>query len=539
MLKMILAEDETAVRRGLKNIIPWEKLGIEIISEAVNGQEAFDLCQELKPDILFTDIRMPIMDGLELAVKLKEVKSSIRIVFISGAQDFNYAKTALDVDADGYILKPVKINEVTEVFQKVVSWIKFERNRQSEVTHLKQQQNEYFPVIREKFLQNLLMGAYSDKTQIKDKIKYFKLPYDVNESLLVSVMQIDDYSKTTENTSEEDKQLLSFSVTNIVDEIVSNYSSGISFCLNESEFVIIFNQSVQVNGKYNEICEELTTCLSKFLNISISIGIGTWVEGISSINSSYKDARTALQYKFYTGKSSVLDINDINIINNTTVESLNSSQIYETENQLMGFIKLGDIEGASNVLDSLFNNLCSDRNVPVDYIQSICVEIICIASRTTKEIGQNLSGIFGNQAAIIEEIYRKENVEALRLYISDTILRVCEYFSKKYSQKNSKVILTIKDIIDQRYSEDLSIAKISEEVFLTPNYISMIFKQEMNETITNYIIKVRMETAKNLLKSTDMKILEISRKVGYEDPHYFSKAFKKYTGTHPQKYRDT
>jgi two-component system response regulator YesN len=132
---MIIADDEDIVREGLRNIIDWESFEIEVIAEAADGQEAYELCEKLHPDILLTDIRMPLMDGLEVAINLKEQKSDIRIIIISGVQDFNYAKTALDINAEGYILKPIKINELKEVFRRVTNTIKKERNRDQEINN--------------------------------------------------------------------------------------------------------------------------------------------------------------------------------------------------------------------------------------------------------------------------------------------------------------------------------------------------------------------------------------------------------------------
>jgi len=537
MLKMIIADDESFVRNGLKNIIDWVSFGIEIIADAEDGLEALELCQKLQPDILFTDIRMPIMDGLEVAMKLKELELDIRTIIISGIQDFNYAKTALDVDVEGYILKPVKIDELTELIKKVVSRIKLERNNQSEMINLKLQLQEHFPIIREKFLRNLVFGVYSDDLQLKNKLEYFKLSFEPQESFMAAVLQIDDYGKTIDNTSEEDKQLLSFSISNILEEIITNYDSGVSFCLNENEFIIIFKQNALFNGKYMDICEEIISLLGKFLHISVSIGIGRSVSGLLSIISSFSDARSALQYKFYTGKGSILDIRDINIMNEITSESTSHSSLYDIEDQLMNFTKSGDSEGAGKTIDRLFDHLCSDRSIPVDYIQSICVELVCITSRTIQDLGENIDHIAGNRSGIIETVYKAENAIELKNYIHSIFVKITDYLSQKYSQKNSRVINKIKEMIEQRYQEDISVAKISEEVFLTPNYISMIFKKEMNETISEYITKIRMEKAKTLLKTTDLRILEVAEKVGYEDPHYFTKVFKKYTGVLPQKYR--
>lgn len=537
MLKMILADDESIVRNGLKRAIRWEDFDIEIIAEASDGLEALELCQQLNPDILFTDIRMPMMDGLEVALKLKEMGSSIRIIIISGIQDFNYAKTALDVSAEGYVLKPVKIPELTEVIKKVSNRIKFERNRQDEMLNLKHQFQEHFPVIREKFLRSLVLGAYTAEAQIREKLNYFNIPFHVSESCLIAALQIDDYINQFEVQPEEDKQLLSFSVSNIVDEILSNYDAGISFCLSENEFILIFKQTALKGNRYMEVCEEIIACLDKFLHLSVSIGIGTSVGSLLALNASYTDARSALQYKFYTGKGSILNINDINIVNNIQTENKLSVNIYELESQLMNFMRLGDYTDVSYILNKLFDNLCSSRNIPVEYIQRICVELVCITSRTIQDLGESIDEISGNLSGILEAIYKKESITELKSYISEIFTDIAQYMARRYNQKNARVINRIREIIEERYHENISVAKISEEVYLSPNYISMIFKQEMNETISEYLTKIRMEHAKNLLKSTDLRVLEIAEKVGYEDANYFSKVFKKYTGILPQKYR--
>lgn len=537
MLKMIIADDESIVRNGLKKIIKWDELGIEIIAEASDGQQTFDLCRELNPDILFTDIRMPMMDGLEVAMKLEEHKQDIRVVFLSGIQDFNYAKTALDIKADGYVLKPVNIEELKDVMQRVVTSIKMERARKSELINLKKQLHENFPVIRESFLKNLIHGVYRNEAKIQDKIQYFKIPISTNENLLVAVLQIDDYNKVIENDSEEDKQLISFSISNIIEEIMSTNNSGVSCCLNENEFVLIFNENAQKNGKHFEICESIISCLNKFLHISVSIGLGSKIYDISSIFTSYKDAHTALQYKFYTGKNSLLDIDDIIKVQDFNLDNVDSSVINENSNRLMRCIQLGDCEQTLQAINCIFQELYSHPNIPIDYVQSLCVELVCVASRTIKDLGLNPNEITDKQSIILESIYNKESAYDLKNYISEIFSNMAQYFSKKYNQKNTTVINKIKDIIEKRYNDDISVSKISEEVYLTPNYISMIFKQETGETITEYITKVRMEKAKKMLKLTDLKIMEIAEKVGYEDPHYFSKVFKKYTGIHPQKYR--
>jgi two-component system, response regulator YesN len=211
-------------------------------------------------------------------------------------------------------------------------------------------------------------------------------------------------------------------------------------------------------------------------------------------------------------------INWTTLLYERSLENADSSGLYDNESLLMNSLKLGDMEGVSKTLGTMFEQL---KNMPVDYIQSICVEMVCIASRNAQDLSENLYSIVGMRSVIFESIYKKENASDLQSYMSTLFVNAAHYFSRKYNQKNTKVINRMKEIIEQRYREDISVIKISET----------------GKTITEYITMIRMEEAKTLLKSTNLKILEVAEKVGYENSHYFSTIFKKNTGIHPQKYR--
>jgi two-component system response regulator YesN len=533
MLKMIIADDEYNVREGLKDVVPWGELGIEIVAVAADGQEAFELCRLLKPDILLTDIRMPMMDGLEAALKLKELEDPVRIIIISGAQDFNYAKTALSLNADGYILKPIKIHELQDTVRKVVSSISIERNREEKNQQLKQQLYENMPVLREKFLANLTLGIYKSEQDALNKLEFFGLPMEINSLWTVAVLQIDEYDKAIERYTEEYKQLLNFSVNNILEEITERNQAGIVFYMNENEFVVVFNQAAQAGERHLDICQEMIDCINKFLKMPISAGIGNPVQKVYSLHYSYEEALSAIAYKFYTGKNSILQISDFK----TNKNSLEYPKLYDDESKLINSMKLGNQVEVSRLVEDIFKALCANHNLPADYVQSICIELIHMASRTLYEFGENIHLIVSDYSALFSEVYSKREASELRDAILAFFLQLTDYFAQKQTQKNSRTIQKIKDIISQKYMKNITVARLSGEVYLSPNYISLIFKQETGESVTEYVTKVRMEAAKELLKAPDLKILEVSEMVGYENSTYFSTVFKKYTGMHPQKYR--
>ncbi len=533
MFKMIIADDEALVREGLKEIPLWEEYAIEVIAEAANGQKAYELCLKHKPDILFTDIRMPFMDGLEVATKLKEDGLDIKIILYSGIQDFSYAQTALNVSVEAYILKPLKKDELREALQKVTERILKERDHELRFQRLKQLLRENIGVAREKFLRNLVLGLYKKEIEILQKLEYFSLPFNMNEPITVAVMEIDDYSSVTEKMSEESKQLLCFSITNIADELIGNYSSGISFFKDENEVIILCKRQGLAEEQDNKLFLEISSCLKEYLQITVSIGIGYIAYNMLDIHSSYSSAATALQYKFYTGKDSINYISDIA----TDHKESSQTDLYDLQMRLMSAMKLGNIGGVEKMVKEILDQLATDKKNHIEQIQGICSEIIFISSRGLYEMGERLEEIVGPRSTILEEIYRAESIYDLKDVMSVIFNKIAQYNAQKYTQKNKKVITEIKAIIEKNYMYNISVNRISEMIHLTPNYISLIFKQETNETITDYVTKVRVEKAMELLKSSDLKVLDVSEMVGYEDPSYFSRVFKKHTGVFPQRYR--
>ncbi|MBW4081546.1 response regulator [Paenibacillus sp. S150] len=532
-LKMIIADDEDNVREGLRDIVPWEELNVEIAAVAADGQEALELCRKLKPDILLTDIRMPMMDGLETAMKLKELHEQVRIIIISGVQDFNYVKTALHLHADGYILKPIKIPELQDTVNKVVASITMERNRDEHEQRLKQQLQENLPTLREKFLANLLQGMYKSEQEVRDKLAFFELPLEMTGSWRVAVFQIDHYDKAIERYNEEYKQLLSFSIFNIMEEIAGRSGNSVTFVMNENEFVVISSQAAMDSHQLLDLCQTIIDCINRFLKIDISVGIGNPVTDILELYHTYYEACSAIEYKFFTGKNSVLQISDFK----TERAGWEFPLVYEEQAKLFNYMKMGQQEEVAGKLNGIFELVCSNRSTPVGYVQSICIELINLASKTVFELGQNLDLIIDDFPSMFSEVYSKRDVSGLRETMHEFFSKLTGFFALKHNQKNSHMINKIKDIIAKGYMENLTVARLSEEVYLSPNYISLIFKQETGENITEYITKVRMDAAKELLKDLDLKILEVAEMVGYENATYFSTVFKKYAGMHPQKYR--
>lgn len=531
MITMVLADDEPFIRNSLLHVFNWqEEFGIEIVAEAADGQEAYELCLAHQPDILFTDIMMPLLNGLQVAEKLKAANCLTKIIIISGAQDFSYAQSALKVNAEGYILKPVKLHEVREVFNEVIARLHKEKDHQLNIEQLKKQLHDHMPLIREKFLQNLIAGLYRDEQEIWEKIDYFGIPLTRDVTLTAGVLQLDDYQTAVDKFSEEYKQLLYFSIQNIIDECLDNPRCGISLVVSENEFIILFcSTDNPSSASISRICEQISSSIRAYLRLSVSIGIGKAAPNVTQIEESHKDALTALAYKFYTGNSSILYIKDIQ----PDTETLQGPFFYKFHAQLMNELKVGNTGTVTALLETLFSILTKPQ-LQIDYVHSICAEIIFTAARTLYELDEDS---VHDRITIMDTLYKQKNITELKAYMLKLFCDLAAYVANKNTTKNSKTINKIRAIIQEGYARELPISRIAEEVFLTPNYISLIFKKETGETITDYITKIRINKAMELLHTTDLKVMEISEQVGYENPHYFSTVFKKTVGVHPLKYR--
>lgn len=534
MLRMVIADDEFIVRDSLRTVIPWDKMGIEVVGEAEDGQETLDLCKNLNPDILLTDIRMPFYSGLEVANMLKQQGIKTRTIIISGVQDFSYAKTALTVSAAAYILKPVKIDELTEAVNRVAAEISKEKENEERLHKIKNQLKENASVLREKFLRTLIYGVFIEDKDLWENVNNFSIPFVKNEKLQVAILEIDDYSTVVENYKKEYGQLLTFSVFNIIEEVMSSTQAGVCFINDENEFILIFSGNALSGNGYKTYCNEIIASLNKTLNVSASIGIGSPKDSPMDISDSYNEAAMALQYRFFAGKNTITDISEVDV-NKETCEYPN---LHDAENQLIDFLKRGESKSVSETISNIFSYFEIGKKPSVEYVKRVCIELVSIISRVLYEMGENMDNIVETRSVIFEAVSGMQEFSALKEYITDLFIKISDYFLSRYTQKNAKIINKIKEIIKRQYNKDLSVTDIANEVYLSPNYISLIFKQETGITITEYITNVRMEAAKELLSTTDFKIFEIAEMVGYENPHYFSTVFKKSTGIHPQNFRN-
>lgn len=534
MLKLIIAEDGDLERATLEKIIDWNELGIELCAVASNGQEALELIQKHQPDILFTDIKMPIKDGIWLAKETSREYENIKIVFISAYDEFDYAKTAINVKAFQYILKPYEIDELKAVVAAVASKCYEDKNRILEDEKLRQQVRESLPLLKEKFLKELINHAFKEDSRMDNRTEFLGIGFIQRETVVI-VIELDEYNRIKEELNVEELYLVKFRLCNLVEEILQKSCNGIVIETGENEFTIFIE--VHADQRYksfiSEISEEIRKDISLNCGYTATLGISGKSEHSGQLAECYRSAQEALRHKLYLDKNNVIWKDDV---------KTGSCKVYpdmsNLENSIVLCVKTGDKDGTIYAIGQLFDMLQKDASLPATYLRSVCMRLVNALSMAMTELDDSLKSVC-DEIELIEKLIHFETIIDIKQWVVNIFSFAADYIVQRQKDWNIKIVEKMKEIIHKRYFDEISIDDIANSVFLSAGYATTLFKKYTGESLMKYIIKTRVERAKELLKDESLKIYEVCQQVGYTNIAYFCSIFKNHVGVSPKEYRDT
>lgn len=538
MYKLMIVDDEYATRHGLKVCIDWASYGIEVVGEAENGKRGLELVEQLRPDIVLSDVRMPYMDGIEMSKLLKQQHPEIKIVFISGYDDIEYLKSAMKVDAVDYILKPVNLVELQAVIEKIMAISKREADQKDILYRMNAKLNESIPLLREKFFIQLVRDRAGDRASLEKRVHFLELQLPYQAPYCTLIISIDNPREVFETVTEKETELISFSIQNICQEIIDLRLYGYAFEHQRGEYVLIVHLPESEGEEaifpiVDEIKSSLLSFLHRFVHISLTIGVGKTVERLDEVAESYEMAAGAIEQKLFLGKNQVITFDVLGAQKGMDFRHMN-----EKVRAIVSLLKTGDAEQVGLQLDNLFQVLSSSRSISQKDGQRLCLQLLLVTSQFLSEFGMQTAALTEEETEVWEELTKVETLEDMHQRLKKYLTSICESVECRTYKKTHDVIHDIFRIVQERYADNLTIADIASQVYLAKTYICLLFKQETGETINEYITRVRMEKSKQLLTSTDQKLAEICTAIGYTEPSYFSKQFRKYTGMNPSEYRD-
>ncbi|MGN7356318.1 response regulator [Paenibacillus sp. SAF-054] len=526
MYKVILIDDEDEVREGIRNKISWESCGFELAGEYDNGHDALDAVDIERPDLIVTDICMAFMDGLELARIVSEQYRDIKVVIITGYEDFEYAKQAITYRVQEYLLKPINAREFTSLMNQMKTELDAEREQRRNLSQLRIQLNESLPLLRERFMERLVFTRIAPE-MLQRKLDYFQIRLE-GPSYIALVMDLGQAGGRREQRDEQ--ELLQFAAYNIVQEQLEQDGSGIAFRTRDDRLAIILQgRPEHLELKAQRVADQARSSLDKFIRLPSSIGIGRRCEALEDISSSYQEALSSLDYTFLLGEGRIISIQD--------VEYGHAAPAYTEawEKRLISSLKTGHMSEVSSVFREWFSEL-KQGGVSVQRCHSILYQILIAMMKHAEETGLGDASLIPSDAFTRVASFR--TLDEAHAWIEGMSKDILVNLTEQRSSHIRSQMDTAEAYIRANYhDEGLSLQQVCSHLFMSASYFSSLFKQHTGGTFVEYVTRIRMEKAKELLVTTRLKSYEIAEKTGYGDPQYFSVLFKRNTGKTPKEYR--
>ncbi len=522
MYSVFIVDDEVIVREGLRNKIDWDTTEFNLIGEASDGELALSMIQDMKPDILITDIRMPFMDGLELAKMAKKLQPWIKIIILSGHDEFEYAKKAISIGVQEYILKPFTSEEILNALQKTAAVLDQEKKQVSDISNIKNELESNATLMKKKLLTDIVMGTVSGIDAVQKTAEM-----DINlisRFYCVTVSEIRSNTDSSNDIVTAQTHLVSF-INSKPDIIPFFIAPDKLVCISKSS-----DDSTLEDDAYN-LGDSIQYEILKHTNCSIITAIGTVVDRTALISKSYEDSEKILRLCRYGGRNRIVGINDI------TKDSEESLSFIEKD-PLVDRLKFSSDTDVNQIIEEYVKMIDKTPDHFSGVASYLLIDVIYGVSKLIEELGGDIKDIMPE---ILTHKYVDDSVKTKEIFI-DAIKMIFEktlaYRNTRMQGRYGDVILRAKKYIEQNFSDpDICLHSVAEEIALSPNHFSTIFSQECGMTFIEYLTSVRIEQAKKLLHQGQMKTADIAYEVGFSDPHYFSFIFKKTTGCTPRDFK--
>lgn len=540
MLKIFLAEDEVIVRETIKRMIPWENLGFELVGEAADGEMALPLLIRQQPDLLITDIKMPFMDGLTLARLAKKEVPGLKVVILSGYDDFNYAKQAINIGVEDYLLKPITKNALIERLTEIRSRYEDEKTQREYYEKFHREMQAYEKNSSRDFFEALVSGSL-DMMEVYKRAE--KLGLDIvaeSYNVLIFTMNCnEDFSGQREGYSSWEAESL---------EMLEKFFTGHPFAMLFRSNV--FSYGVLIKGEKNSIRENTRICVEEIRKIfdrkednkEWFVAVGESVERLSQIQKSYHSASRAFSQRYlYDGK--VLYYDEMLAMEKKDVTNDDSEYLQKVDVNalnptiLQKFLSNGLLEETENFVQDYFYAIGQEPMESVVFRSYVILNVRFSVLSFLKELGCDTKTLEPEDTEkILAESGR--NMESIIAYAEKLVSQAIQLRDRNSGNKNRSILKTAVDFIDQHYmEEDMSLNKAANAANVSANHFSALFSQNMGQTFIEYLTSLRMDKAKEYLRCTGMRSSEIAGEVGYKDAHYFSYLFKKTQGMTPSDYR--
>ncbi len=511
MCRVLIVDDERIIREGIATVIPWEKYGYTLAGTAGNGEEAYELIKKEAIDIVISDIKMPGMDGLQLIAKVKEEQPEIEFIVLSGYSEFEFARTAMQYGVKYYLLKPCNEEEILAVLEELRNAIEQRRRNSAYLEKVKQDLERIKPQLKAQFLKEFVTNQFS----FAQEWEYYRDLLGLKETGPVRLLLC-----RVEGRFEFEYL---FALKQTAEEILGEGLVFLSTTIGEELLLLIKDLAMEELLALVETVKE-TFCNNYGRDMTVAISeSGEW----KTTPLLYREAREYLKHRFYLGEGSIITEKDISF-----GQMKETNLIFDFE-QFGYLVKSGNTEEVQARMEEFFRQLeATTREISGAKIH--CLDLFSTIIRHSAE------EVMNDYLKRIVDFEEFTTLEQIHRFIAEIALEITAANYAENAQRYSRQVQKVVTLVEENLAnENLSLKWLAQEMlYMNVDYLGKLFKKEMNERFSDYLIRLRIEKAKEMLENSDSKVFEIAKAVGFGDnAQYFSQVFKKQTGYTPSDYK--
>ncbi|OMF29417.1 hypothetical protein BK133_17945 [Paenibacillus sp. FSL H8-0548] len=524
MIRIILADDEPIIIKGLRKLIDWESFGMEIVGQAYDGLELMQLIEELSPELVISDISMPHRTGIDIIKEIKQRAMPVHVIFISAYQEFSYARDAVAFGAIDYLVKPVVKQQLESVLDKAISLISEHHEEQKRKGKLQLLERKS----RHEELQEALIQLTDGNLSASAKILLDKDAQLSGPFYSVLIVAVESLKDETDRWTEKEKKLIEFAIGNVLQEVIIDSGIGYVFMKRDQHVIVVSHVESE---EPLLLADDLKEKIETFLKLKVSIALSNAASELIELEAAYREAEHAMEMKYFLGLNRVLSY--------TPPERPHSfdKELYDLQ---WGVIRAMTAKGWPQVqnaltvwLEMIKNETYSDRTLAV----STCFSSVSFIIQELSKSGVNLSERALDKRELQQQMASFETFERMSCDIISTFEMTYKEMDNDSGNKDKMILARIKQYIDEHYSEEITLESMASMAFMNPYYFSSFFKKHTKQNFKQYVTEVRMKHATDMLSLTDLMVYEIAEKVGYNNARHFSDMFKKMYGKLPNDYR--
>jgi two-component system response regulator YesN len=523
MYKLMVVDDEYNIRDGIVHAVPWDTCDVVVVSEAANGVEALAKAELDPPDLVISDINMDEMDGLELVERLKARYPDIKVIILSGYDEFDYAKKALQLKCSAYLLKPILPDELITVVRKVITEIQAEAQIRERMQSLESEIRINREVFQERLMNDLIHRTISDEAEFRERLALAGLHLNGPAYCCLLIAQ-DGYIEYKETKGIAEVQLLQRKMRSLIQDILMTEYDVWSFVDNNDQILVIIGGTAEGHQLRNlaAMLEKLRDTMRRLIGITTTIGTGSLCTQLTDLATSYADAMKALDFRVVVGTDCVIDIDDVKVITH--------GQFYYPQDKEAAVLKSlaeADVPKIRAAIADFFAELGAHK-YRKEHLRIAVMELFALAARKFMDLGLDIHVIYERDLIDPYSVLdRFDTIDAVKNWLTNVVVGCSTELNNRRSNSVTNVVARVQEFIANNYTNpDISLNSIAEHVYLNPTYLSKLYKSKTGETYQEYLTRLRMDKARQLLRNTNIRTSEVGIAVGYPNAQYFTTLFR-------------